>query len=31
VDPKLLETYEKLGIPLKERERLAGVAVGRGI
>ena len=24
---KLLETYEKLGIPLKERERLAGVAV----
>jgi Fe-S cluster assembly protein SufB len=23
----LLETYEKLGIPLKERERLAGVAV----
>jgi Fe-S cluster assembly protein SufB len=27
VDPKLLETYEKLGIPLRERERLAGVAV----
>jgi Fe-S cluster assembly protein SufB len=27
VDPKLLETYEKLGIPLKEQERLAGVAV----
>ena len=27
VDPKLLETYEKLGIPLHERERLAGVAV----
>src|SRR5262245_38527889 len=27
VDPKLLETYEKLGIPLGERERLAGVAV----
>ena len=27
VDPKLLETYEKLGIPLNERERLAGVAV----
>jgi len=25
--PKLLETYEKLGIPLRERERLAGVAV----
>ena len=27
VDPKLLETYEKLGVPLHERERLAGVAV----
>jgi Fe-S cluster assembly protein SufB len=27
VDPKLLETYDKLGIPLRERERLAGVAV----
>src|SRR5438046_4212817 len=27
VDPKLLETYEKLGVPLRERERLAGVAV----
>jgi Fe-S cluster assembly protein SufB len=27
VDPKLLETYEKLGIPLREREALAGVAV----
>jgi Fe-S cluster assembly protein SufB len=27
VDPKLLETYEKLGIPLHEREALAGVAV----
>src|SRR5918996_1946373 len=27
VDPELLETYEKLGIPLKEQERLAGVAV----
>ncbi|MCP3903837.1 MAG: Fe-S cluster assembly protein SufB [Planctomycetes bacterium] len=27
VDPKLLETYEKLGIPLEERARLAGVAV----
>ncbi len=27
VDPKLLETYEKLGIPLKEQEVLAGVAV----
>ena len=27
VDPALLETYEKLGIPLHEREILAGVAV----
>jgi Fe-S cluster assembly protein SufB len=27
VDPKLLETFEKLGIPLEERKRLAGVAV----
>jgi Fe-S cluster assembly protein SufB len=27
IDPKLLETYEKLGIPLKERELLAGIAV----
>ena len=27
VDPKLLETYEKLGIPLEEQKRLAGVAV----
>ena len=27
IDPKLLETYEKLGIPLQEREALAGVAV----
>ncbi len=27
VDPKLLETYEKLGIPLQEQKRLAGVAV----
>ncbi|MFO7858758.1 MAG: Fe-S cluster assembly protein SufB, partial [Ectothiorhodospiraceae bacterium] len=25
VDPKLLETYEKLGIPMHERETLAGV------
>lgn len=25
VDPKILETYEKLGIPLKEQEILAGV------
>ena len=27
VDPELLSTYEKLGIPLKERELLAGIAV----
>jgi len=27
VDPKLLETYAKLGIPLEEQEQLAGVAV----
>ncbi len=27
VDPKLLETYEKLGIPLQEQAALAGVAV----
>ena len=27
IDPQLLETYEKLGIPLKEQERLSGVAV----
>ena len=27
VDPKLLETYEKLGIPVREQEVLAGVAV----
>ncbi len=27
VDPKLLATYDKLGIPLHERARLAGVAV----
>ena len=27
VDPKIRETYEKLGIPLKEQEALAGVAV----
>jgi len=25
VDPRILETYEKLGVPLHERERLAGV------
>ncbi|MFO1188132.1 MAG: Fe-S cluster assembly protein SufB [Alphaproteobacteria bacterium] len=27
VDPELIRTYEKLGIPLKEQEMLAGVAV----
>ncbi len=27
VDPELLRTYEKLGIPMHEREKLAGVAV----
>jgi Fe-S cluster assembly protein SufB len=27
VDPKILETYDKLGIPLEEQKRLAGVAV----
>ena len=27
VDPELLKTYEKLGIPLQEQERLAAVAV----
>jgi Fe-S cluster assembly protein SufB len=27
IDPKLLETYKKLGIPLEEQEALAGVAV----
>jgi Fe-S cluster assembly protein SufB len=27
VDPELLETYKKLGIPLDEQERLAGIAV----
>jgi Fe-S cluster assembly protein SufB len=27
VDPELLRTYEKLGVPLREREILAGVAV----
>ncbi|MEM5298907.1 Fe-S cluster assembly protein SufB [Burkholderia sp. JPY481] len=27
VDPELLRTYEKLGVPLEEREMLAGVAV----
>ena len=29
VDPKLLETYEKLGIPLRERAKLAGRRRGR--
>jgi Fe-S cluster assembly protein SufB len=27
IDPKLLATYDKLGIPLREQERLSGVAV----
>ena len=27
VDPKIIETYEKLGIPLEEQKMLAGVAV----
>ena len=27
IDPEILETYEKLGVPLREREILAGVAV----
>ncbi|MDA3912726.1 Fe-S cluster assembly protein SufB [Oleiagrimonas sp.] len=27
VDPKLIEAYDKLGVPLHERARLAGVAV----
>ncbi|CAL8481656.1 Fe-S cluster assembly protein SufB [Caballeronia sp. S22] len=27
IDPELLRTYEKLGVPLREREMLAGVAV----
>src|SRR4029079_11858250 len=27
VDPEILKTYEKLGIPLREQEMLAGVAV----
>jgi len=26
-DPEILRTYEKLGIPLEERKRLAGVAI----
>ena len=33
VDPELLRTYEKLGIPLREQEMLAGVAgvAGSGV
>src|ERR1051326_408778 len=27
IDPELLKTYDKLGIPLREQERLAGIAV----
>ena len=27
VDPKLIETYKKLGIPLQEQKKLSGVAV----
>ncbi len=27
VDPKVLETYEKLGVPLAERDKMLGVAV----
>ncbi|MFN8370189.1 MAG: Fe-S cluster assembly protein SufB [Bacteriovoracaceae bacterium] len=27
VDPELLKTFEKLGVPLSERKRLAGVAI----
>jgi Fe-S cluster assembly protein SufB len=27
VDPKILETYDKLGIPIEEQKRLSGVAV----
>ena len=27
VDPKLIETFEKLGIPIEEQKRLSGVAV----
>ena len=27
LDPKLLETYKKLGIPLQEQKRLNGIAV----
>src|SRR3546814_1820112 len=31
VDPELLRTYEKLGIPLHEQEALAGVEGARGV
>ena len=27
VDPKLIETYKKLGIPLQEQKKLSGIAV----
>ncbi len=27
IDPELLKTYEKLGIPLREQERLSGIAI----
>jgi Fe-S cluster assembly protein SufB len=27
IDPKLIETYNKLGIPLNEQKKLSGVAV----
>ena len=27
VDPKIIETYKKLGIPLQEQKRLSGIAV----
>ena len=27
IDPEILKTYEKLGIPIKEQEKLSGVAV----
>ena len=27
VDPKLIETFDKLGIPIEEQKRLAGVAI----
>ncbi len=31
LDPKLLETYQKLGIPLQEQKRLNGIAAEKGI